>query len=57
MSFDDYMKYMTETCIKHFERPKAERKQMRLERKKASPPKLYQWFGLVPYSIRMIFKR
>lgn len=57
MSTNDYLKYMTEIFIKHFEMSKDERKQLRRERKEARPPKLFHWFGLLPISIRMVFKR
>ncbi|MFK4997679.1 YqzE family protein [Bacillus sp. N9] len=51
------MKYMTETFVRHFEQPKSERKQIRMERKKAKPPLLLHWFGLIPVSITMLFRK
>ncbi|MBS4217166.1 YqzE family protein [Bacillus sp. FJAT-49711] len=57
MSTNDYVKYMTETFIKHFELPKEKRKQLRLDRKNARRPALIHWFGLLPISISMFIKR
>ncbi|MBS4209615.1 YqzE family protein [Bacillus sp. FJAT-50079] len=57
MSGNDYLKYMTETFVRHFEQPKSERKQIRLERKEARPPTLFHWFGLIPASITMLFRK
>ncbi|WP_230200083.1 YqzE family protein [Bacillus niameyensis] len=57
LSFNDYVKFMTESFVKHFELPKSERIQLKQERKEAKPPMIYQWFGLLPFSIRMLFKK
>ncbi|MBS4176358.1 YqzE family protein [Lederbergia citrea] len=57
MSTNDYVKYLTETFIKHLEMPKAERKQLRLDRKDAKPPAMYHWFGLLPISLSMLFRK
>jgi len=57
LSTNDYIKYITETFVKHFEIPKEERRQLRLEKKEAKPPAIFQWFGLLPLSISMMFKR
>ncbi|MBS4199652.1 YqzE family protein [Bacillus sp. FJAT-49732] len=57
MSTNDYVKYITEAFIKHFEMPKDERKQLKLNRKMARPPVLTNWFGLLPISISMLMKR
>ncbi|MCJ8006816.1 YqzE family protein [Lederbergia wuyishanensis] len=57
MSTNDYVKYLTEAFIKHFEMPKDERKQLRLDKKIAKRPILTHWFGLLPVSISMLIKR
>ncbi|GIN38353.1 YqzE family protein [Heyndrickxia oleronia] len=57
MSTNDYVKYITQTFVKHFDTPKSDRIQSRLERKKQKNPFLYRWFGVLPYSIIMLFKR
>ena len=57
MSTNDYVKYLTETFIKHFELPKEERKQLKLDKKSAREPALTHWFGLLPLSISMLLKR
>lgn len=56
MNTNDYVKFMTETLVKHFNVPKEERRKLRLEKRLAKPKPLYHWFGLLPISLRMIFK-
>lgn len=57
MPVNAYLKFMTETFVKHFEQPKAERKKLRMERKGAKSPLLYRMFGLLPMSIAMIIRK
>lgn len=57
MSTTEYVKYMTVTLVTHFEMPRAERKQMRLQKKEVRRPFLDQCFGLIPISLSMIFRR
>ncbi|MFS0643997.1 YqzE family protein [Siminovitchia sp. 179-K 8D1 HS] len=57
MSTDDYVKYMTETFIKHLERPRSERKDARKKRKEEKGPFLFNWFGLIPFSLMMLVKK
>ncbi|HEY4554782.1 MAG TPA: YqzE family protein [Bacillaceae bacterium] len=57
MSTQEYVKYLTQTILRQMELPKAERKQMKLERRLSRPPILDRWFGLVPFSLKMAFKR
>lgn len=57
MPVNAYLKFMTETFVKHFEQPKEERKKMRMEKKGARSPFLYRMFGLLPMSIAMMMKR
>lgn len=57
MSTNDYVKYMTETFIKHLEKPRSERKESRKKRKEGKGTFLLNWFGLIPVSLVMLFKR
>ncbi|MGE6258998.1 YqzE family protein [Heyndrickxia sporothermodurans] len=57
MSTNDYIKFITQTFVKHFDTPKLDRKQIRIQRKEEKAPFLLRWFGLLPYSVLMIFKR
>ncbi|MGE8204496.1 YqzE family protein [Heyndrickxia sp. NPDC080065] len=57
MSTNDYVKFITQTFVKHFDIPKSARKQIRIQKKEGKDPFLYRWFGVLPYSILMVFKR
>ncbi len=57
MSVNDYLKYMTETFLTHFEQPKADRIKLKLERREAKLPVHFQLFGLLPVSLKMFFRR
>ncbi|MEK3890749.1 YqzE family protein [Bacillus sp. FSL K6-3431] len=57
MQVNDYVKYMTETFVKHFDQPKSDRKKLRMERKGFKAPILFRLFGLMPLSIKMFFRR
>ncbi|RLQ98250.1 YqzE family protein [Falsibacillus albus] len=57
MSTNDYVKYITQTFVKHFDQPKSERRELRSKRKDERPPLLYHWFGVIPYAFMMIFKK
>ncbi len=49
---NEYVKYMTETLVKRWEMPKAERKLLRVDAKDARPSVLFQWFGSAPILYR-----
>lgn len=55
MSFQDYVKYMTEQFLEYIETPENEREKQRRMKKAQKQPRMYRWFGLIPYSLRMIF--
>ncbi|MBS4173448.1 YqzE family protein [Bacillus sp. FJAT-49736] len=57
MSTNDYIKYITQTFVKHFDMPKTTRKEIRMQRKMEKSPFLNRWFGMIPMAIWMIFKR
>jgi len=49
MNTNDYIKYLTQTVVQHFDRPKEERKKMKMEKKELKEPFLHRWFGMLPY--------
>ncbi|MCP3738508.1 YqzE family protein [Rossellomorea sp. BNER] len=57
MSINEYVKFMTQTVVQHFERSPQERKTIRQEKKDQKPPMLFRWFGIVPYALMLLFKR
>ncbi|RWR15108.1 YqzE family protein [Siminovitchia fortis] len=57
MSTDDYVKYMAKTLIQRLETPKSERRKQRYERKQMKAPFLFNWFGMVPFSLLISFKK
>ncbi|RDI41168.1 YqzE family protein [Falsibacillus pallidus] len=57
MSTNDYVKFITQTFVKHFDQPVAERREQRSIRKDQRPSLLFQWFGVIPYAFIMMFKK
>ncbi|HBZ09001.1 MAG TPA: YqzE family protein [Bacillus bacterium] len=57
MSTDDYVKFMAETLIQRLETPKSERRKQRNERKQMRAPFLVNWFGMVPFSLFIWYKK
>ena len=57
MSINDYVKYMTQTVVQHYEKSPQERKTMKELRKNARPSFLFRWFGIIPYALMFLFKK
>ncbi|WP_083802895.1 YqzE family protein [Bacillus sp. SG-1] len=57
MSINDYVKFMTQTVVKHFEKSPLERKNIKELRKNERPTFLFRWFGVIPYALMLIFKK
>ena len=57
MSINDYVKFMTQTAVKHFEKSPQERKNIKELRKNERPTFLFRWFGVIPYALMLIFKK
>ncbi|WLD92045.1 YqzE family protein [Alkalihalobacillus sp. AL-G] len=57
MSTNDFVKYLTQQFVRHFDQPKEKRREKRTSRKDHKPPMSVQWFGLVPMAISMLIKR
>ncbi|MGM9927340.1 MAG: YqzE family protein [Bacillus sp. (in: firmicutes)] len=57
MKTNDFIKYLTQEFVIYTNQPREERKKQRLERQEQ--PKNYstKWFGLVPFALRMAFKK
>jgi hypothetical protein len=57
MSTNDYVKFVTQQFVSYMDQPKEERKQKRKQRKQEKPPFLYHWFGIIPFSLGLLFRR
>ena len=57
MAANDYVKFVTQQFVAYMDLPKEERKQKRMQRKQEKPPLLYRWFGMIPVSLRLLFRR
>ncbi|MDQ0213852.1 hypothetical protein J2S13_000246 [Oikeobacillus pervagus] len=57
MSTNDYVKFITQTFVKHFNQPKIERKKNRAVRKEKRLPLIDRWFGIIPYALKLFFKK
>lgn len=61
MSGNDIVKYVTTEIVKYAEMPKEEREQYKLEKKAKRKESQFflssNWFGLVPFSLHVWFKR
>ncbi|WP_335872802.1 YqzE family protein [Bacillus sp. 2205SS5-2] len=57
MSVNDYVKFVTQNLVQHFDKPKAERKSLRKKRKQQKASFLFRWFGVIPYILMGVFKR
>ncbi len=56
MTFNDYLKFVTEQIVMKIDEPKEKRKAARLARKKERPPLSYRAFGVIPLAMAMFFK-
>lgn len=57
MATNDYVKFVTQQFVRYMDQPKEERKKQRKERKQEKPPLLYHWFGMLPLSLKLLFRR
>ncbi|AEH47244.1 YqzE family protein [Parageobacillus thermoglucosidasius] len=57
MSTNDYVKFFTQQLVTYMDLPKEERIKKRMQRKREKPPLSYRWFGLIPISLRLLFRR
>lgn len=54
---NEYVKFITQAFVQHYNQPKEKRKQLKIQRKEYKQPFLTNWFGLIPYAFLSIFKR
>jgi hypothetical protein len=54
MSFKDWITYMIEKMVYFLETPKKERKATRAAKRE---PWSYRWFGMIPLSMKIAFKK
>ena len=57
MSMNDYVKFITQTVVQHYEQPKDQRKHKKQQKKENKQPFLMRWFGLLPFAFYSIFKK
>lgn len=57
MKTNDYVKYLTQQFVQHYNVPKAERKENRQLRKEEKYSPVSTWFGILPMAIAMFFKK
>jgi hypothetical protein len=57
MAANDYVKFVTQQLVAYMDLPKEERKKRRMQRKQEKPPLAYHWFGMIPLSLRLLFRR
>jgi len=53
MSFQDYLKYLTRLFVEYMETPKQERQLRKQPRENWTS----RWFGAIPMSIRLLFRK
>ncbi|MCU9613855.1 YqzE family protein [Caldibacillus lycopersici] len=56
MKTNEYVKFITQTVVEHFDKPKEERKQLKYEKKQLQEPRVYKYFGIMPYAVKEAFK-
>ncbi|MFC0296945.1 YqzE family protein [Geobacillus jurassicus] len=57
MAVNDYVKFVTQQFVAYMDLPKEERMQRRQARKQERLPLSYRLFGMVPLSLRLLFRR
>lgn len=54
MSTNSYLKFLTEEFVKYLNSPKENRKEKKMEEK---DPLLNRWFGVLPFSLKLLIRR
>ncbi|ANB58811.1 yqzE-like family protein [Anoxybacillus sp. B7M1] len=57
MSANDYVRFVTQQLVRYMDQPKEERKKRREERKQGKEPILYRLFGMIPLSLKLLWRR
>ncbi|WP_225983607.1 YqzE family protein [Pradoshia sp. D12] len=57
MKTNDYIKFLTIQWLVYMKQPKEVRKEQRRNHRDDRPPLMNHWFGIIPLSIEMLFKR
>lgn len=57
MSTNDYIKFLTQQFVRYYDVPKGERRERREQRKEEKPSFSYRWFGILPFAMKMLFRR
>ncbi|WP_028399183.1 YqzE family protein [Ectobacillus panaciterrae] len=57
MSTNDYVKFVTQQFVTYMDSPKQDRKQKRQQRRSEREPFLSRWFGVLPLSIALLYRK
>ncbi|AST92521.1 YqzE family protein [Sutcliffiella cohnii] len=57
MKTNDYVKYVTQQLVSYMDQPKDVRKEQRIVRKQEQAPLSNQWLGVIPLSLKLMFKK
>ena len=57
MKTNDYVKFLTIQWLVYMKQPKEVRKEQRRTHRDDRQPLMSHWFGIIPLSIEMLFKR
>jgi hypothetical protein len=56
-SSNDFVKFVTQQIVSYMDQPKEERREVRQRRKEERPPMSSHLFGMIPFAVRLWFKR
>lgn len=54
---EEIVKYVTQKVVEYIDTPPEDRKQQRMTRKQAQEPWSVRWFGMIPMSLHVMFRR
>lgn len=57
MSFNDYVKFVTQQVVSYVDQPKEKRKQLKQQKKEQREPMQTQLFGMIPLAISMFVQK
>ena len=55
MSSNDYVKFLTEQLVTYMNKPKEARKKEKMKKEKSAYSN--NWLGLLPFTIKLLFKK
>ncbi|MFX3624887.1 MAG: YqzE family protein [Ectobacillus sp.] len=57
MSTNDYVKFVTQQFVTYMDSPKQDRKQKRQQRRSEKELFSVRWFGVLPLSLKLLYKK